>query len=409
MNKRTVAIAGTFDSKSEEFLFIKEQIEKTGLNTFLIHTGIFTPAFEPDVTNHQIAEVVGADITEIAVNRDRAQGTNAIAKGLEILLPQLYSEGKFDGIISAGGSGGTSMVTPSMRALPIGVPKLMISTVAAGDVSGYVGSSDIFMYPSIVDVAGINSISKKIFTNAANAISGMVANLSIEQTEEKKVIAASMFGVTTPSVEVSRRLLEEDGYEVLVFHATGAGGKSMEKLITDGHIAGVLDLTTTEWCDELFGGNMPGGKHRLEAAAITGIPQVVSLGALDMVNFGAVETVPKKYQDRTFYQHNPMVTLMRTTAEENQQLGETIAEKLNQVTSKTILMLPLKGLSSLDNKNHEFYAPQIDQVLFDTVTANISNPLVEIISLDYNINDPQFATVAAEKLAQLMNEHTDDI
>lgn len=404
MDKKTVAIAGTFDSKSDEFLFIKEQIEKTGLNTFLIHTGIFSPAFKPDVTNQQIAEAAGADVTEIAANRDRAQGTKAIARGLEILLPQLYSEGKFDGIISAGGSGGTSMVAPSMRALPIGVPKLMISTVAAGDVSGYVGSSDIFMYPSIVDVAGINSISKKIFTNAANAISGMVANLSSEQESEKKVIAASMFGVTTPSVEVSRRLLENQGYEVLVFHATGTGGKSMEKLISDGHITGVLDLTTTEWADELFGGNMPGGKHRLEAAAVTGIPQVVSLGALDMVNFGTLETIPEKYQNRTFYQHNPMVTLMRTTAEENQQLGEIIAEKLNQVTSKTILMVPLKGLSSLDNKDNEFYAPEIDQILFDALTANINNPLVEIISLDYNINDPQFATAAVEKLNQLMNE-----
>lgn len=403
MNKRTVAIAGTFDSKSEEFLFIKEQIEKTGLNTFLIHTGIFSPAFEPDITNQQIAQAAGTDLTEIAANRDRAQGTKAIAQGLEVLLPQLYSEGKFDGIISAGGSGGTSMVAPSMRALPIGVPKLIISTVAAGDVSGYVGSSDIFMYPSIVDVAGLNSISKKIFTNAANAISGMVINLSTEQVSEKKVIAASMFGVTTPSVEVGRRLLEEQGYEVLVFHATGAGGKSMEKLITDGHIAGVLDLTTTEWCDELFGGNMPGGEHRLEAAAITGIPQVISLGALDMVNFGAVDTIPEKYQDRLFYQHNPMVTLMRTTAEENKKLGEKIAEKLNQVTSKSILMLPLKGLSSLDSKGHEFYAPTIDQVLFDTLTANINNPLVEIISLNYNINDPQFATAAAENLTQLMN------
>ncbi|WP_086445023.1 Tm-1-like ATP-binding domain-containing protein [Candidatus Enterococcus lemimoniae] len=403
MNKRTVAIAGTFDSKSEEFLFIKEQIEKTGLNTFLIHTGIFSPAFEPDITNQQIAQAAGTDLTEIAANRDRAQGTKAIAQGLEVLLPQLYSEGKFDGIISAGGSGGTSMVAPSMRALPIGVPKLIISTVAAGDVSGYVGSSDIFMYPSIVDVAGLNSISKKIFTNAANAISGMVINLSTEQVFEKKVIAASMFGVTTPSVEVGRRLLEEQGYEVLVFHATGAGGKSMEKLITDGHIAGVLDLTTTEWCDELFGGNMPGGEHRLEAAAITGIPQVISLGALDMVNFGAVDTIPEKYQDRLFYQHNPMVTLMRTTAEENKKLGEKIAEKLNQVTSKSILMLPLKGLSSLDSKGHEFYAPTIDQVLFDTLTANINNPLVEIISLNYTINDPQFATAAAENLTQLMN------
>lgn len=404
MRNKTVAIVGTFDSKSEEFLFIKEQIEKTGVHTFLIHTGIFAPAFTPDVNNQEIAQAVGADIEEIAANRDRAKGTEVIAKGLEILLPKLYAAGKFDGVISAGGSGGTSMVTPSMRALPIGVPKVMISTVAAGDVSMYVGSSDIFMYPSIVDVAGLNTISKKIFTNGANSIAGMVQYATVEKEQHKKVIAASMFGVTTPSVEVARRLLEDQNYEVLVFHATGAGGKSMEKLIEDGHITGVLDITTTEWCDELFGGNMPGGEHRLEAAAKKGVPQVVSLGALDMVNFGAFDTVPEKYQNRKFYKHNPMVTLMRTTADENRQLGIKIAEKLNQVTSKTVLMLPLKGLSGLDVENGEFYQPEVDQVLFETLTAHLKNPLVEVISLEQNINDPEFATEAANHLVQLINQ-----
>ncbi|MFK4566485.1 Tm-1-like ATP-binding domain-containing protein [Enterococcus sp. UD-01] len=405
MNNTTIAIAGTFDSKSEEFLFLKEQIEKNGLNTFLIHTGIFAPAFTPDVTNQEIAQAVGADIEQIAAQRNRADGTKMIAQGLEILLPKLYAEGKFGGIISAGGSGGTSMVTPGMRALPIGVPKVMVSTVAAGDVSGYVGSSDIFMYPSIVDVAGINSISKQIFTNAANAISGMVQHLTQDNEEKKEVIAASMFGVTTPCVEVARRLLEEKGYEVLVFHATGAGGKSMEKLIADGLITGVLDITTTEWCDELFGGNMPGGPHRLEAAAKNGIAQVVSVGALDMVNFGAMETVPEKYHDRLFYQHNPMVTLMRTTAEENKLLGLKIAEKLNLAVAKTILLLPLQGVSGLDAKGSEFYAPEIDQVLFDTLKQAITNPLVEIQELDYPINAPEFASAAATSLDQLIKKN----
>lgn len=401
---KTVAIAGTFDSKSVEFGFIQEILHSLGLKTFMIHTGIFEPKLAVDVSNVDIANMVGADITAIAERRDRATGTDVLSRGLEKLLPKLYAEGKFDGIISCGGSGGTSLVTPGMRALPIGVPKVMVSTVAAGDVSMYVGTSDIFMYPSIVDVAGLNSISTKIFTNAALAIAGMLKFEVTQEMEKRPLIAASMFGVTTPCINQAREYLEQQGYEVLIFHATGTGGKAMEGLVKDGYIAGVFDITTTEWCDELMGGNMAAGEHRLEAAALNGIPQVVSVGALDMVNFGPIASVPSKYNGRNFYKHNPTVTLMRTTVDENRQLGLAIAEKLNLCQSKAVLLLPLKGVSMIDAPGQPFYGPEEAAMLFKTLKENITNPLVEIIEVDANINDQEFSQTAAQKLVQLLKE-----
>lgn len=399
---KTIAIAGTFDSKSQEFRFIQDIIQSLGINTFMIHTGVFESKLPVDVSNEEIAGMVGADIKEIAAQKDRATGTDVLSRGLEQLLPKLYAEGKFDGIISCGGSGGTSLVTPGMRALPVGVPKVMVSTVAAGDVSVYVGTSDIFMYPSIVDVAGLNSISTKIFTNAALAIAGMVKFEVNRELEKKPLIAASMFGVTTPCVNQAWEYLEQQGYEVLIFHATGAGGKAMESLIRDGYIAGVFDITTTEWCDELMGGNMAAGEKRLEAAALNGIPQVVSVGALDMVNFGPIATVPEKYNGRNFYKHNPTVTLMRTTVEENQQLGLAIAGKLNMCRSKAALLLPLKGVSMIDAPGQPFYGPDEDAMLMKTLKENITNPLVEIIEVDANINDADFSSAAAKKLIELL-------
>ena len=399
---KTVAIAGTFDSKSLEFGFIQEILQSLGLKTFMIHTGVFEPKLAADVTNDEIAAMVGANIKEIAANKDRGAGTDVISRGLEKLLPQLYAEGKFDGIISCGGSGGTSLVAPGMRALPIGVPKVIVSTVAGGDVSMYVGTSDIFMYPSIVDVAGLNSVSTKIFTNAALAIAGMVKFEAGKAFEKKPLIAASMFGVTTPCVNQAREYLEQQGYEVLTFHATGTGGKAMEGLIKDGYIEGVFDITTTEWCDELMGGNMAAGEQRLEAAALGGVPQVVSVGALDMVNFGPMASVPSKYNGRNFYKHNPTVTLMRTTVEENKKLGLAIAKKLNLCRSRAALFLPLKGVSMIDAPGQPFYGQEEDAMLFATLRENITNPLVEIIAIDANINDIEFSEAAAKKLVELL-------
>ncbi|GAA0410348.1 Tm-1-like ATP-binding domain-containing protein [Paenibacillus motobuensis] len=401
---KTIAIAGTFDSKGKEFLYVKSVIEGLGLKAYTIHCGVFAPLFTPDVSNRDVAAAAGMNIDEIAGKKDRSIGTEALAKGMEQLIPKLYAEGKFDGILSFGGTGGTSIATAGMRALPIGVPKLMVSTVASGNTAPYVGTSDIMMFPSIVDVAGLNSFSTKIFTNAVHAIAGMVQFESAPPQDKKPLIAATMFGVTTPCVDYAREYLEEQGYEVLVFHATGTGGQTMESLIEGGFIDGVLDLTTTEWCDELVGGVLAAGPHRLEAAGRCKVPQVVSTGALDMVNFGPYDTVPEQFKGRNLYKHNPSVTLMRTTVEENRQLGEIIADKLNMSEGPTALMIPLKGVSMLDAEGGPFSGAAEDEMLFNMLRQHIDRSKVEFIELDANINDQVFAVAAAKKLVELMDQ-----
>lgn len=399
---KTIAIIGTFDTKGTEFEFIKNLVREQGLDTLCIHAGAFEPLFAPDVSNAEVAASVGVSMEEISSKRDRAFATDVMSRGAEKLIPELYAQGRFDGIISVGGSGGTSMATPAMRALPIGVPKVMVSTMASGNVSQYVGTSDVVMFPSVVDAEGLNAISMEIFSNAVNAVVGMVKNKKPLAHENKPIIAATMFGVTTPCIKTAKAYLEEQGYEVLVFHATGTGGRTMETLINAGFIKGVLDITTTEWCDELFGGVLNAGPHRLEAAGACGVPQVVSVGALDMVNFGPLDTVPEQYRGRNLYKHNPTVTLMRTTKEENIRLGEVIAEKLNAAKSPTALMLPLRGVSAIDGEGQPFNDPEADKALFDTLRANIGSN-VELIELDSNVNDDAFALAAAKKLLELMS------
>lgn len=405
---KTIAIAGTFDTKGAEFLYVKGLVEELGLKPFMIHTGVFTPAFDVDVNNDEIASAAGYDIKAIVERRDRAMATEALSKGMQVLVPKLYAQGKFDGIISFGGSGGTSLVTPAMRALPIGVPKVMVSTMASGNVSQYVGTSDIVMMPSIVDVAGLNKISKMIFRNAVLAIAGMVGlkeELKPDTTEEKPLIAATMFGVTTPCVDQAKAYLEDRGYEVLVFHATGTGGKTMEALIDAGFFSGVLDLTTTEWCDELVGGVLAAGPDRCEAAIRNRIPQVVSVGACDMVNFGPIDTVPEKFSGRNLYKHNPTVTLMRTTEPENAKIGKVLAEKWNKAETNMDVMLPCEGVSMIDAEGQPFDGPKEREILFETIKSGITNPLVRITSCNFNINDKEFAETAAEKLINLIENN----
>lgn len=403
---KTIAIAGTFDTKGTEFAYVKDLVEELGLKPFMIHTGVFAPAFEADVSNAEIASAAGYDIKAIVERKDRALATEALSKGMQILIPRLYAEGKFDGIISFGGSGGTSLVTPAMRALPIGVPKVMVSTMASGNVAQYVGTSDIVMMPSIVDVAGLNKISKTIFKNAVLAIAGMVdlsQRLKPDTSETKPLVAATMFGVTTPCVDQAKAYLEDRGYEVLVFHATGTGGKTMESLIDAGFFTGVLDLTTTEWCDEVVGGVLAAGPDRCGAAIRNRIPQVVSVGACDMVNFGPIDTIPDQYKGRNLYKHNPTVTLMRTTAEENARIGEQLVSKWNKAQTDMELLLPLKGVSMIDAQGQPFDGPLERKVLFDTLKNGLTNPHVKITELDFNINDSEFALTAAQKLIDLMN------
>jgi uncharacterized protein (UPF0261 family) len=400
---KTVAVAGTFDSKGKEFAYVKELLESLGVKTFTIHTGVFKPTFTPDVSNEEVAKAAGVDIKTIVAKKDRAWATEILSKGMEKLLPRLFKEKKFDGIISFGGSGGTSLVTPGMRALPIGVPKVMVSTMASGNTSQYVGTSDIVMMPSVVDVSGLNSISTQIFQNAAFAIVGMVKFESHQELAKRPLVAATMFGVTTPCIDQAKEYLENRGYEVLVFHATGIGGRTMEDLINAGFFAGVLDLTTTEWCDEVVGGVLNAGPHRLEAAAKRHIPQVVSVGALDMVNFGPYDTVPGQFAGRKLYKHNPTVTLMRTSVAENKAIGQKIAEKLNMADEKTALLLPLKGVSMIDVAGQPFYGPEEDAALFATLKNNVNKDVVEVIEMDCAINDAEFARAAARKLIDLMN------
>lgn len=401
---KTVAIIGTFDTKGEEFAYVKTRFEELGINTITIHCGVFDPQTMPDVTNTEVAAAVDIEMSTIAKKKDRAFATETMTRGVEKLLPTLYANGRFDGVFSMGGSGGTAIVTAGMRKLPVGVPKVMVSTMASGDTSPYVGASDIAMFPSIVDVAGINSFSAAIFNNAVAAMTGMLEHVAPKHEDSKPLVAATMFGVTTPAIQKAQAYLESNGYEVLVFHATGTGGKCMESLINGGFIKGVLDLTTTEWCDEIVGGVLNAGPDRCSAAALNGIPAVVSVGADDMVNFGPWDTVPEHYQSRNLYKHNPTVTLMRTTVEENEQIGRAIADKVNMSIGPCAVMLPLKGVSMIDAEGQPFYGPEEDAALFQVLRDEIDPTKAELIEMDAHVNDDEFAIAAAQKLIDLMNQ-----
>lgn len=394
---KTIALLGALDTKGQEYKFVRDCIESRGFKTFIIDIGVLgEPLIKADVTGRQIAKAGGGDLNELASKKDRGQAMEVMSRGIAVTLPKLYEEGKFDGVIALGGTGGTSVACSGMRQLPLGVPKVMVSTVAGTDVSGFVGVKDIVMFPSIVDVSGINKISREIFSRAAGAICGMV-DTTVLTGEDRPLITASMFGNTTPCVTEAKKILEDAGYEILVFHCTGSGGRTMESLIEAGLISAVLDITTTEWADELIGGVFTAGPARLEAAARKGVPAVVVPGCLDMVNFNAPETVPEKFKGRKFYRHNPNVTLMRTNVEESQKLGAIIAEKLNLSTAPVTVLLPLKGLSMIDSPGGPFWWPQADKALFAAIKKNLRKD-IHVIEMDCNINDTEFAHHCAETL-----------
>jgi uncharacterized protein (UPF0261 family) len=392
----TVVVLGTLDTKGAELAYVRDRLALHGVEALLVDVGTLEPpTVEPDVTREQVAAAAGVDLAGLD---DRGAAVGAMADAAAAYVRRLHEEGSCDGIIAAGGSGNTAIATRAMQALPVGVPKLMVSTMAAGDTRDYVGASDVMMMPSITDVAGVNSISGRILANAAAAIAGMVTAPPVALGEQRPLIAATMFGVTTPAVTAAREDLERRGYEVLVFHATGTGGKAMEALAGDGYLEGVLDLTTTELCDDLVGGVLSAGPDRLEAAGRLGLPQVVSLGALDMVNFGARDTVPSQFAERNLYVHNPSVTLMRTTAEESAELGRRIARKLSGATGPTALFVPLKGVSAIDADGGPFRDAEADEALFAALREGIDRARVELIELDLHVNDPEFAAAMAAKL-----------
>lgn len=400
---KTVVLVGSLDTKGEEFAFVKGLIEQTGLNTVVVDFGVMgDPSFEPDVTRRELVEAAGGDLAYLASGDHKDEAMQTMATGLAVAVRRLYDEGKLDGIIGMGGSGGTSIATAGMRTLPVGVPKVMVSTVGGGDVSAYAGTKDITFMPSIVDVAGINSISSTIYANAAGAIAGMVKMEQPEMGEAKPLITASMFGNTTEAVNRARKLMERNGYEVLVFHATGTGGKTMESLIADGYIVGSLDITTTELADAICGGVFDAGMERGMAASKAGIPAVLVPGCVDMANFWGMETVPEKYKDRNLYAWNPNVTLMRTNLEENVKMGELIAAAANAATAPVAILLPLKGVSMLDSPGGRFWDPEADRACYDTIKQQVKAD-IPVIELDYNINDPEFADKAAETLLEMLN------
>ena len=401
---KTVVIAGALDTKGAEFALVKELIEAHGCRAIVIDFGILgEPAFIPDVSNQEVARTGGGDLEQLRQTRQRQEAINTMGSGLALIVRRLFNEGKLHGMLGMGGSGGTSIATAGMRALSVGVPKVMVSTLASGDVRPYVGPTDIVMMPSVVDVAGINRISGKIYANAAAAIVGMVQAEPPAIVDEKPLVTASMFGNTTPCVDRARGILEAQGYEVLIFHATGMGGRTMEALIAEGHVVGSLDITMTELADEVCGGGASAGPDRGMAASRAGIPAVIVPGCVDMANFGALDSLPPRYRDRNLYQWAPSATLLRTNLEENRRIGEMIAAVANAATAPVAIALPLKGVSMLDSIDEAFWDPAADGACFDSIKGNLRSD-IPVVELDYNINDPSFAEAVAGLLQDMLKQ-----
>ena len=362
------------------------------------------PQVDPDIDRAMVFEVAGTSWSVVRSDQDRGEAVAAAARGVAQLIRQHADQGLVEGVLSIGGSAGTSIGTSAMRALPLGIPKVMVSTMASGQVRPYVADKDLCMINSVVDIAGINRVSRIVLSQAADAMSGMVNGRKQVFAEasptEKPLVAASMFGVTTPCVQVARGVLEQAGYEVLIFHATGTGGQAMESLIREGLIAGVLDITTTELADELVGGVLTAGPGRLTAASELGVPQVISVGALDMVNFGSPETVPQKFTDRLFYQHNPVVTLMRTSVSECRQLGKEVGRKVAMSKGPAVVLFPRQGVSAIDAEGQAFEDQEARISLLEGLKSTCGAARMEV--MDAHINDPEFAQAAAQRLLSLM-------
>ncbi|MDA7873396.1 Tm-1-like ATP-binding domain-containing protein [Akkermansiaceae bacterium] len=399
----TIAVLGTLDSKGHEHAFVADLIRNKGHEVLLIDLGSGgAPQITPDITRFEVAAAIDLDFQSLIDKQDRGECVVAMSKAAPVYLSKLVEEGKIDGVISLGGGGGTALATAAMRTLPVGFPKLMVSTLASGNTAHYVGTKDITMMPSIVDVAGLNRISKTIFTRAAGAICGMV-EAQVTEGHDKPLIVASMFGNTTDCINIAAKVLEEAGYEVLIFHATGTGGRTMESLIESGMVAGVLDLTTTEWADELLGATLTAGPERMDAMSKAGIPAVIAPGCLDMANYGERQTLPAEHEDRNIYIHNPQVTLLRTNAEECSQLGRILAEKANANSAPTAILNPRKAISIISAEGQSFHDPAADAALFNAIHEHAQ---CEVIDYDEEINSETFAQAAAHKLLSLIKSQS---
>jgi uncharacterized protein (UPF0261 family) len=400
---KTVVLAGALDTKGAEFSYVRQVIRRAGLDALTVDFGVLgEPSFIPDISRAEVAQVGGGDLERWRSGEHKDEAMAGMAAGLAVVVRRLFDGGRLDGIFSMGGSGGTSVATAAMRTLPVGVPKLVASTVGGGDVSGYAGTKDITFMPSVVDIAGFNRISRRIYANAAAAIAGMVA-AEPPAAEQAPMIAASMFGNTTAAVDQARARMEGQGYEVLVFHATGTGGRTMEDLVRDGYFQGVLDLTTTELADEVCGGVMSAGPDRGRVAPASGVPVVLVPGCVDMANFGAPQTVPARYAGRQLYNWNPNVTLLRTNAAENARIGEMLAAAASSATGPVAVLLPLRGVSMLDSPGGQFWDPAADRTCYEAIRAHLK-PSVPVEEIDANINDEAFAQRAADLLLAMIRE-----
>ena len=399
----TVVLVGTLDTKGHEYAFVRDRIRARGVDVLLVDAGILAePLTEPDVTRQEVAAAAGADVQALADAGDRSAAIDVMARGAAEIVLRLHAEGRFDAIGALGGTGGTTLATHAMRQLPVGVPKLMVSTVASGDTSPYVGSVDVTMMYSVVDVAGINRVSARILANAAGTLVGMATEPVPALDEARPLVAASMWGVTTPCVTMARERLEELGYDVLVFHQTGTGGDSMEALIGTGLVEGVLDVTTTELVGELAGGVWPAGPDRLEVAGRLGIPQVVSLGGLDSIAIGPPDPLREGFGDRWIYRHDEHMAAARTTPEERPSLAKVIARKLNAATGPVALFVPLRGFSPLSVPGAEFHDAAADAALIEGLRELIDRSRVELHEVECDINDPGLALAMAERLHELI-------
>ncbi|MEV8531711.1 Tm-1-like ATP-binding domain-containing protein [Streptomyces sp. NPDC051211] len=415
-----VVLVGTLDTKGVEYGWLRERLLRAGVEVVLVDTGVMgEPRVRADVPREVVARAAGTELSELRAVADRGAAVTAMARGAEATVLRLHAEGRLDAILALGGSGGTSIATRAMRALPLGVPKLMVSSMASGDVSVYVGSSDITMMYSVVDIAGINSVTAPVLANAAEAAAGMAKGFAQASRDLREVgaigagglgsggrplIAASMAGVTTVGVDAARERLTELGYEVLVFHVSGTGGRTLEALAGQGVFAGVLDLTLSELADELCGGILTAGPDRLSAAGRAGIPQVVSLGALDMVKFGPLEKLPERVRYRRVRVHNPSITVIRTTKEECAELGRLVAAKLRVATGPTAVCLPLRGLSTLGAPDGPYHDPAADSALFTALREGLRGSSAEVFDHDTHINDPEFGRAAADRLHALITD-----
>jgi uncharacterized protein (UPF0261 family) len=401
----TVVLVGTLDTKGAEYAWLAQRLRGHRVDVVTVDVGPLSDA-AADVTAAEVARAAGADPAALRSAGDRGAAMAAMAAGAARVVADLHAAGRLDGVLAVGGSGGTSVAARAVQELPVGVPKLLVSTMASGDVAPYVGAVDVTLMYAVVDVAGINSVSAQVLGNAAAAIAAMAREYAARRTApaagHRPLVGLTMFGLTTPAVDEARAELERLGYEPLVFHATGAGGRTLEKLAGDGRFAGVLDLTTTELADDLVGGVLSAGPDRLTAAGARGVPQVVSLGALDMVNFGPRETVPASFDGRRFVVHNPAVTLMRTTPAEAAELGRRIGARLAAARGPVTVFVPLRGLSGIDRDGGPFRDDKADAALFAALRAELAGSAVELVEVDAHINDPGFGRRAAHRLHELI-------